>query len=154
MEGLNNLKLNGEMLESLYGHSIIDVTSIDVTSPGEAKSKKPLIFFRDASHTRLPDKQYRFLEQILKACKLNITDVDIINLADKKTDLEKIINTSTPEYVLSFGTGTGTELFTMKNNRGTKYLNAPELSELMQETAASKQLKGKLWLELKAIFNL
>jgi hypothetical protein len=55
---------------------------------------------------------------------------------------------------LSFGTGTGTELFTMKNNQGTKYLNAPELSELMQETAASKQLKGKLWLELKAIFNL
>lgn len=149
MEGLNNLKLNGEMLESLYGHSIIDVTS-----PDEAKTKKPLIFFRDASHTRLPDKQYRFLEQILKACKLNITDVDIINLADKKTDLEKIVNTSSPEYVLSFGTGTGTELFTMKNNQGTKYLNAPELSELMQETAASKQLKGKLWLELKAIFNL
>lgn len=73
------MKLNGEMLESLYGHSIIDVTS-----PDETKTKKPLIFFRDASHTRLPDKQYRFLEQILKACKLNITDVDIINLADKK----------------------------------------------------------------------
>lgn len=149
MDGLNNLKLNGEMLESLYGHSIIDVNS-----PGAARSKKPLIFFRDADHARLPDKQYRFLEQILKACKLNIADVEIINLADKKTDLEKIVNTSSPEYVLSFGTGTGTELFTMKNNRGTKYLNAPELSELMQESAASKQMKGKLWIELKAIFNL
>jgi hypothetical protein len=42
----------------------------------------------------------------------------------------------------------------MKNNRGTKYLNAPDLSELMQETATSKQLKGKLWTELKAMFNL
>ena len=149
MEGLNNLKLNGEMLASLYGHAIIDLSG-----PVEAKSKKPLIFFRDATHARLPDKQYRFLEQILKACKLNITDVEIINLAHKKTDLEQIISNSAPEYVLSFGSGTGTELFTMKNNRGTKYLNAPELSELMQENAASKQMKGKLWIELKAIFNL
>ena len=149
MEGLNNLKLNGEMLASLYGHSIIDLNS-----PAEARSKKPLIFFRDTAHTRLPDKQYRFLEQILKACKVNIADVDIINLADKKTDLENIIRNSSPEYVLSFGSGTGTELFTMKNSRGTKYLNAPDLAELMQETAASKQLKGKLWTELKSIFNL
>jgi hypothetical protein len=149
MEGLNNLKLNAQMLASLYGHSIVDLTY-----HAEPKSKRPLIFFRDSAHTRLPDKQFRFLEQILKACKLNISEVDLINTADKKVHLENIISNTSPEYVLSFGTGDGTELFTMKNNRGTRYLNAPDLSELMQETPASKQLKGKLWIELKAIFNL
>ena len=149
MEGLNNLKLNAEMLASLYGHSIVDLSR-----PAEPTSKKPLIFFRDSTPTRLPDKQFKFLEQILKACKLNISEVDLINTADKKVNLENIISNASPEYVLSFGTGNGTELFTMKNNRGTKYLNAPDLSELMQETAESKQLKGKLWIELKAIFNL
>lgn len=155
MDGLNNLRLNGDMLASLYGRSIVNVE--DQGNPQMAaadKSKKPLIFFRDSSHIKMPDKQYKFLEQILKACKLNMADVDIINLADKKNDLENIINSTSPEYILSFGSGTGTELFSMNNNRGTRYLNAPDLSELMPDTPASKQLKGKLWTELKAIFNL
>ena len=155
MEGLNNLKLNGEMMASLYGRSIVNLN--DPVSPSvvaETRFNNTIVFFRDGSHAKLPDKQFKFLEQILKACKINIADVDLINLAGKNVDLENIISNSSPEYVLSFGSGTGTELFTMKNNRGTRYLNAPDLSELMQETAASKQLKGKLWAELKAIFNL
>jgi hypothetical protein len=151
MEGLNNLKLNGEMLASLYSHSIIDITSKKVI---ENKLSKTLIFFRDSSHAKLPDKQHKFLAQILNACKINILDVEIINLANKQANLENIINNTSPEYILSFGSGTGTELFAMKNNRGTRYLNAPDLSELMLETPASKQMKGKLWTELKAMFNL
>ena len=154
MDGLNNLKLNGEMLASLYGHSIIDIHSAAVKSPAQNKLNKTLIFFRDASRPKLGDKQYKFLEQILKACKLNIQDVDIVNLADKTVILENVINTVSPDHILSFGTGTGTELFSMQNMKGTKYLNAPDFAELMQETPASKQLKGKLWSELKDMFNL
>ena len=151
MAGLNNLVLNDQMLASLYGRTIIDIKT---TPPAPGDSNKTLIFFRDRGHSKLPEKQYKFLEQVLKACKVNIQDVDIINLADDKADLESTISKASPAQILSFGTGTGTELFSMKNNLGTKYLNAPDISELMQETAASKQLKGKLWTELKAMFNL
>ena len=151
MEGLNNLKLNAEMLASLYGHSIVEAGN---PKPVEAKLTKTLIFFKDSTRPTLPDKQYKFLEQILKACKLNMKEVDIVNLADKTIVLENVISSFSPDYILSFGAGTGTELFTMGNTKGTRYLNAPDLSELMQETATSKQMKGKLWSELKAMFNL
>lgn len=151
MEGVNNLRLDDQMLVSLYGRTIIDLKGLPSQPTG---SHKTIIFFRDRSHSKLPDKQYKFLDQILRACKINIVDVDIVNLADGETDFEGAISKSSPAYILSFGSGTGTELFSMKNNLGTKYLNAPDLSELMQETAASKQLKGKLWTELKEMFNL
>jgi hypothetical protein len=153
MEELNNLKLNGQLLVSLYGRSIVDLSDIGTAHETASESVKTIILFKDNAHAKMPDKQQKFLEQILKACKVDIREAQIINLADK-VDLENIIGNGSPAYILSFGTGTGTELFSMKNNRGTKYLNAPDLSELMQETATSKQLKGKLWTELKAMFNL
>jgi hypothetical protein len=151
MEGLNNLKLNAEMLASLYGHSIVEV---DSRKPLANKLNKTLILFKDSSRSNLVDKQHKFLEQILKACKLNIKDIVIVNLADDKVVLENVISSLSPDYILSFGAGTGTELFAMGNTKGTKYLNAPDLTELMQETAVSKQMKGKLWAELKSMFNL
>ena len=150
MAGLNNLRLNDQMLVTLYGRSIIELKQ----QAEEPLSGKILVFFRDRIHSKLPDKQFKFLEQILRACKIDIQKVDLINLGNDKTDLESTISKTSPQYILSFGTGTGTELFSMKNNYGTKYLNAPDLSELMQETAPSRQMKGKLWTELKVMFNL
>jgi hypothetical protein len=66
----------------------------------------------------------------------------------------KIIEETSPQYILSFGTGDGTELFTMGNNEGRKYLNAPSLEEMMYDTDASKQLKRKTWNELKLFFGI
>jgi hypothetical protein len=151
MEGLNNLKLNAELLSMLYGRSIVEAGNQKLP---ENKLTKTVIFFKDSTRPALADRQHKFLEQILKACKQDIREVDIINLADNTIVLENVISTLSPDYILSFGTGTGTELFTMGNTKGTQYLNAPDLSELMQETAASRQMKGKLWSELKAMFNL
>lgn len=151
MEGLNNLKLNAEMMATLYGHSIVETGH---QQEMENKLYKTVIFFKDVSRPKLAEKQYKFLEQILKACKLNIQDVHIINLADNSVVVENIVSTLSPTNILSFGTGSGTEIFAMGNAKGTKYLNAPDLSELMQDTAASKQMKGKLWSELKSMFNL
>ena len=64
MEGLNNIKLNGEMLTSLYSRSIVDLAYYQ---PAAIKLKKTLILFRGSTRDNLPDNQQRFLDQILKA---------------------------------------------------------------------------------------
>src|SRR5207237_1197726 len=115
MDGLNNLTLNNSMLASLYGHSLVNLNEKSVLVVTKAK---------------LTASQQQFLMQILQACKLSNNDVAILNTADKKIPLEQAISNSSPKYILSFGTGDGTELFTMANNEGRKYLNAPALEEM------------------------
>ncbi len=139
MEGLNNLSLDSEMLVALYGHSLVDL-----------KGKSVLV----VTKSKLTGSQHEFLMQILNACRLDSADVTIINVSDKKTVLEQVIRETLPRYILSFGTGDGTELFTMGNNEGRKYLNAPALEEMMQETDSSKLLKRKTWNELKLLFGI
>ena len=136
---LNGIQLNGSMLASMYGNSLVDATS-----------KKALV----AVKTTLTDQQLSFLWQILNACKLDAENVTLINTGDKKTSLEIILAELKPQYILSFGAGSGTELFSMANSRGTHYLNAPALDEMMLDTDKSKQLKRKTWNELKAMFSI
>jgi hypothetical protein len=139
MEGLNNLSLDNEMLVALYSHSLVDL-----------KAKCVVV----VTKSKLTGNQHEFLMQILNACRLESADVTVINVSDKKTVLERVISETSPQYILSFGTGDGTELFTMGNNEGRKYLNAPALEELMHETDSSKLLKRKTWNELKLLFGI
>jgi hypothetical protein len=139
MDGLNNIALDDSMLVAFYEHSLVGI-----------KGKKVVVVTK--SNPTPP--QHELLQQILNACKLDPNQVAIINSADNKTPLEKIIEETSPQYILSFGTGDGTELFTMGNNEGRKYLNAPSLEEMMYDTDASKQLKRKTWNELKLFFGI
>lgn len=139
MDGLNNITLDDSMLVAFYEHSLVGI-----------KEKKVVVVTK--SNPTPP--QHELLQQILNACKLDPNQVAIINSADTKTPLEKIIEEASPQYILSFGTGDGTELFTMGNNEGRKYLNAPSLEEMMYDTDASKQLKRKTWNELKLFFGI
>lgn len=139
MEGLNSITLNNAMLVSLYEHSLVDI-----------KRKSVIV----VTKTKLASPQQDFLMQILTACRLEAGDVTIINIFDKDHLMEKVIREASPQYILSFGTGDGTELFTMGNNEGRKYLNAPALEEMMLSTEISKQLKRKTWNELRLLFGI
>ena len=139
MDGLNNIILDDSMLVTFYEHSLLAF-----------KGKKVVV----VTKTKPTPPQYELLLQILNACKLDPGQVSIINSSNTKTPLEKLIEEASPQYILSFGTGDGTELFTMGNNEGRKYLNAPSLEEMMYDTDASKQLKRKTWNELKLFFGI
>jgi hypothetical protein len=139
MGGLNNIVLNDSMLVAFYGHSLISANSTKVMVVTKSKLTSP---------------QHELLMQILNACKLEPHQVAIVNTSANKTSLEELLKENSPQFILSFGTGDGTELFTMGNNEGRKYLNAPSLEEMMYDTDASKQLKRKTWNELKLFFGI
>jgi len=138
MDGLNNIALNDSMLVAFYGHSLISF-----------KGTRVMV----VTKTKLTSPQHELLMQILNACKLEPRQVAIVNTSNK-TSLEDLLKETSPQFILSFGTGDGTELFTMGNNEGRKYLNAPSLEEMMYDTDASKQLKRKTWNELKLFFGI
>lgn len=139
MDWLNNIALNDSMLVAFYGHSLVGFKGKKVVVITKSKPTAP---------------QHELLMQILNACKLEPGQVSILNTSDGKTSLEDVIKEASPQFILSFGTGDGTELFTMGNNEGRKYLNAPSLEEMMYDTDASKQLKRKTWNELKLFFGI
>jgi hypothetical protein len=163
---LNNLKLDPRMLEALYGHSLVDnphVVKQADTKKQRAKTeafnytgdnKKNITILVRGNGDPLPEEQISFLEKMLKACKLEASDVAMVNVQNKNIAMEDLVARLKPQQVLAFGTGSGSELFRMENVDGIKYLNAPSLDELMKESDSSRQLKARLWNELKSIFGL
>ncbi len=139
MNELNNIRLNAGLLTSLYRTSLVDLSA-----------KKIMVAVKSA----LNEHQREFLMQILSACKLTPDQVTVVNTTENGKSYDKIVAELAPHYVLSFGAGSGTELFRMENSGGTRYLNAPALDEMMQSSDESKLLKRKTWGELKSLFNL
>jgi hypothetical protein len=146
MEGLNRISLNNSMLADLYGHSLVN----EKTGNPVVKTNNVMVVTKG----KMTQAQHDFLMQVLSACKLDPAQVSVLNSSDKSTRIEKAVKETSPRYILSFGTGDGTELFTMGNSDGRKYLNAPALDEMMHDTDASRQLKRKMWTELKNMFGI
>lgn len=102
-----------------------------------------------------------FLTKILGACKLNMGDVAVINIAryqaqflEIKQDLNPLIsllfNVSAPTVKLPFTV----PYYQVQEYGGCKFLMAPALSLYDGDSADSKIEKTKLWGSLKLIFNL
>lgn len=139
MNELNKISLDNGMLSMLYRSSLVNV-----------EAQKVMVAVKGG----LTQEQYEFLMQILNACRLRPEQIEVVNTSDKGVAFEDLVSKLSPQYILSFGAGSGTELFSMRNSGGTKYLNAPALAEMMQTTEESKQLKRKTWGELKILFGL
>ena len=82
MEGINEIRLAGPMIASLYEHALVQ--EVD-RAPAEEKlkflgnnDKHILILVSDATHTFLPENELTFLTKMLAACQLNIGDVAIV----------------------------------------------------------------------------
>lgn len=166
MDGpLNNLQLGPAMLEALYRNSLVDLNT-NVPSPIDVKqtsrsiaflgnnARNVLVLVRNNAEEFFSGAEHTFFTKLLKACHLELNDVAVVNLAKENALMERITKQLNPAHIISFGTGAGNELFRMENVDGRKYLNAPRLSDLVEETEKSKQLKAKLWSELKMMFGL
>jgi hypothetical protein len=96
-------------------------------------------------HTFLPEDQLAFLTKMLGACKLNIGDVAIVNMA-ANNDFEQISSSLQPLKIISFGVAVNTQ--NMPN------IVAPPLKELIAESDEAKSMKARLWASLKQMFGV
>ncbi len=98
-----------------------------------------------------PDEAFTFLANLLKACQISVADVAIVNLADQQFSLEQLMDQLAPLLLVSFGDNHLTsqlppaDTLVPAGGPGFRYLLAPPIEQLNQQTEAVKPLKKQLW---------
>jgi len=169
---LNSIKFETTDIALLFKNSLVDINEKKQVQPNDTKSsltdtswkhlgenkKKTLIVVRYDDAVHLPDKQLSFLTKLLSACNLNLADVAIFNFQDHDaSQFNDIINHFQPKAVLLFETKP-TEFgmpmnfpdFQVQAYKDSVFVSSPSLETI----EPNKDLKGKLWICLKKIYNL
>ena len=165
--GFDNIQLPASLLVDLYKNSIVQLEDIEKTKPlqqpdsavkylGENK-KGVLILVEDKTAPFLNETAFNLLLNILTACKLNMGDVALVNKSSLKAPFTRAIKELSAKNILLFGIE-AREMnlpidfphYQVQKHGNLSYLTADDFETL----EADKQLKGKLWLCLKKIFNL
>lgn len=174
---LNSIKLSPAVAASLFRNSLIDtgeqktseqiepVTTQPVVSDKKAddewkylggNKQQILIVVNNTGITHLPDEDLELLTSILKACKLDLGDVAIVNSNNyPEHTYKEYLSQFKSKIVLLFGlepVAFGLPMdfphFQIQSFSKTTFLHSPPLSEY------DKLLKSKLWVCLKTIFGL
>ncbi|HWK03710.1 MAG TPA: hypothetical protein VNS58_08760 [Puia sp.] len=109
----------------------------------------------------LPDDQLSFLTRMLEACKMNVGDVAIVNLANAPVTITALKQQLQPNMILLFGMEPvairlpmNFPWFKIQAYDECTYLCAPSLEELVLPGDESRLLKSKLWMCLKTLFEI
>jgi hypothetical protein len=163
----DNIQLPVPVLVDLYRGSLVQLETVESPKtkeqlPGSVKflgenKKGILILVEDNSATFLNENSFQFLLNILTACKLNMGDVALINKTAVNTPLTDVIKELSCKTILLFGIEARDmnlpidfPHYQVQKHGNITYLSGNEFEML----EADKQLKGKLWLCLKKIFDL
>ncbi len=155
-------RLPSSLIPDLYRDFLIDETPAapfpalhSNELPNLENNEKNILVIVDIKNEILQDSDSGFLTGILAACKLNITDVALINLGLTTLSLSEILKKHLSEKVLLFGIRPDKlDLpmrfpdFQVQRFNGKVYLTAPSLSEIARE----RPLKKLLWESLQKIF--
>ena len=165
--------LPGFVLAGLYEKSLVlinDETEQKSTQKVNGQSekiylgsyeKKIIVLVNDEANNYTNDANLTFLAGILKACKLNMLQIALINFNNNPVDFLKLKKEMMPEFLLLFGVTTlQVELpFDMPFYQVQQYSNchittAPSLIVLNKENAQAIAEKKKLWKSLQKMFNI
>ena len=146
-----------QVIAALYENVLTDESDDQVRVPlQDTVEKKKAIFIAESEGTSLPDNKKIFLDAIIKACKLDPSEVEVIT--DKNaiaSDYKKIGERFSPASVVLFGPSPSAislpvffPPFQVQLFQETKYLHAPALETIEND----KNLKLQLWQCLKQLF--
>lgn len=164
---LENIRLPIIVIQNLFKNILIDVDEAgEKISVSERHSLNFLgdniqhivLLVDNPLEIYLNDRQLNILLGILNACKLNLSDIALLNVAEyPKLDYHEITNFLDARSVIMFGVlPSAIKLpfnipwFQVQQFNKQIYLSVPSLNLL--ET--NKELKRKLWASLKQIFSL
>lgn len=121
------------------------------------KNKKNiLILTEDPGALHLSDASFQLLQGILSACKLDMDDVVLFNVHQKKLiEFEELKNEFHPRCIIAFGIESENiplpeNNYEIKSDEEAAILSAPALSII----SVKPDEKKKLWAVLKILFSL
>jgi hypothetical protein len=176
MAETNPVTLPDFMLPDLYKNHLVIINEPSVGNKIEKKNlesdlkepeflgnnqKKITILVSDKDAVFVNDQALQFLSAILTACKLNLGDVAIVNLANHKLSYPVIKEWLTPRNMILFDIeATSIQMpfklpfYQVQAYDQCSILFAPSLAIMMGDSREAKLEKSKLWLSLKNMFNL
>ncbi len=123
--------------------------------------KNIVILVQEPDAAFLNEESLDFLTKILGACKLNMGDVAVINIARYLANFTEIKQELNPSSCLLFDVNAALVKlpFTIPHYQvqqygGCTFLMAPSLLKYYGDTGDAKLEKTKLWVSLKSLFNL
>jgi hypothetical protein len=127
---------------------------------GENK-KQVTIVVNQSSIAFLTDDQFTLLTGVLKACKLNMADVSIVNLANSAKNFTQLHQTLNTRFLLLFDVATSAidlpfsiPLYQLQSYDQCQILQATSLNSMLGDGTAAKDEKMKLWNGLRKMFSL
>lgn len=161
---LNDIVLPAKSVVELYKNSLVEDKSSSKSKAAQQGAvsvlgknlKHIIILVANKEAAFLPDDELNFLLGILSACKLNMDDVGIVNLAKNEAlSYTQISSDLKAEKLLLFGVKPDDiqlplsfPQYQLQRYNEQLYLAAPALSNLQD----NKDEKLKLWNSLKQIF--
>ena len=147
-----------EILNSLYKNSLVSIPDITATEHSGASARKTTeaIIITSYKGNPLPSGQQVFLQNILKACKLDPASIPVLKADDPITaNYQTLHEHYASSKVVLFGMSTAEIAlpirfpnYQVQSFQGVQYLCADTLEVLEQD----KNLKAILWKFLQQLF--
>lgn len=148
------------LIESLYRNSLImeQSTPKDIQHANTNIEKRNILVIVHSSEITLHEKQSVFLQSILKACKIEASNVNIITTGSPQFgDYKQLNSIFGAEKCLLFGIAPSAiqlpmnfPSFQIQSYQNQQYIWAPSLEELEND----KTQKITLWNSLQKIFQI
>jgi hypothetical protein len=145
-------------IKTLYSRSLYSIDSYDtepVNKQAKVSLKKVLVLVRE--HIESGDPLYEFLKGILGACRLNMTDINLVTSFRQHEDYRQIVQQYGASVVIMFGLEAADirlpvffPHYQVQRHDGVVYISSPDLAVIEND----KPEKQKLWQSLKKAFSL
>ncbi|WP_439506974.1 hypothetical protein [Sediminibacterium sp.] len=167
------IQTNAQTVEKIIAKEKIKTISPESSPSHTEQSEKPekwylgnnakncTILVYETNAAFLNEASLEFLTKILGACKLNMGDVAVINMARYQAHFAEIKKELNPSTCLLFNVTTASiklpfiiPPYQVQQFDQCKFLIAPALANYYEENAEAKLEKTKLWVSLKSLFNI
>ncbi len=164
--GFETIQLTGQQIEELYSsHLVITEKTVkpkpetisNPTATGiTGKNKKQFVWVvNEPGYPFLSDADFQFLSEVVNACKMNMDDMALVNIAQNNMDFEQTVTELQPKIlIVSFldrnWIPLNKEAYTLQQEENFQLYITEELQIIRND----KVKKSKLWLALKQMLSL
>lgn len=120
------------------------------------KNKKQFVWLVEEHHyPYLDDADFQFLSDVLTACKMNMEDIALVNVASNRSAFDELVHQLQPKYVIASAVQVDalpiqTADYTVQQQQGFQLC----CTESLEAIRLDKTKKSKLWLALKQMLGL
>lgn len=164
--GLETIQLTGQQLEELYSSHLVITGNPDTAGHGEkarpahtgitGKNKKQFVWVvNEPDYPFLSDADFQFISDVINACKMNMDDIALVNIAQNGMGFKEVIDQLKPAFLILLFPAQ--DWITVQAN---EYILQQQQGYQLYITEApgivrnDKVRKSKLWLALKQMLGL